>query len=247
MVQNSSNKVLSLHLENCVVNCPHNSICYHKKKHKYNNNSSILTRYDELLKIADITYEFTCKNITESSLNILREYKNYNLTTSVKNVLIEDLNKLSKTEKKRIYISVYNMKEINEFKEYNKLFLIKDFKTLLYFYTILNIESIRKIHFLIDQTFLLHNPYDIRDIIISYNKRKNKDITLDSCLTGILFNNKCPYTQENCVDITYDNSLRRCPFTQYSKHIIPKDINLNTLWEIDLPECDCAFKKLLGD
>jgi hypothetical protein len=69
---------------------------------------------------------------------------------------------------------------------------------------------------------------------------------MDSCLTGVLFDNKCSYTKENCIDITYDGTIRRCPFAKNGIKL-PKNIELDKLWELDLPECDCAFKKLFGD
>lgn len=248
MGQNYSSRILSLHLDPCVTNCSHRKICYHRNKNIIQENN-ICNKYDEFLSLGYKTYEFICGDLTKGNLYILKKYKHYHLTVSSRNVLVETLDKkLSDKQRKRINISIYNLKEAIEFKDYNKLFLIKDLRTLMFFYILGNNADIGRIHYLVEQNYILNEPNILRDIIKFFNTygKINSKATMDSCLTSILFNNKCPYTVENCIDITYDGTIRRCPFSRDGIKI-PDNIELNQLWELDLPECNCVFKKLLGD
>ena len=70
---------------------------------------------------------------------------------------------------------------------------------------------------------------------------------MDSCLTSWIINKECPYTT-NYIDISYDWTVRRCPFEKEGV-IIPKDFitNQNYIDLFNLPKSygKCSYEEKL--
>lgn len=232
--------IISLHLEQCVRQCQHRSICYHINK--YNINNKIDTnkiRLDYLNNPNNIVYESICNNITNNHIDLLKLYDNYHITTYWENAIsIMDKIEHSIDLRNKLQISISHEWQIEYLESYEKLYLIKNQQTLNKFESWINNSDFNKIHFLIDQNFLFNDESILPTIIILWEKRKNMNVSLDSCLINWIINSSCIFAK-NYIDITYDGTIRTCP---YNKNYIS---TINKLDNGTFSQCDssCYYYK----
>lgn len=240
MEQSSSSKVVSLHLQRCSGYCPNASVCYHYNKALTDKD---LRRDDDnllrvrLLEAGFKVHESICDLSTMYYTDLAKEYPNYNITISSKLLSkyrnphsYEWTRKIVDEVKEQVQISVYEMEEVLDFKEYQKLFLIKDYDTLQKAYDLMKVETGR-LHFLIDKTFLSEDTdQTTRNRIVNFIKKFQERVdplqSADTCLTSWIINGHCPYDKDY-LDITFDKTARKCPYAR--KGIKMVNIELDTI------------------
>lgn len=239
MEQNCSNKIISLHMMKCEDKCHNDSSCYHLQKNIIVNDTYNFD-IEYWLKKGYIIYNSLCKPIKENDLRLLELYKNYNITISCLDVIISEIMQF----KNQIQLSVYDSSDLTIYADFQKLFLIKDLESYaicLYIITN-NITKYGRIHFNIDQ-----NTKNIKDYIhyISkiFNFLKPSLFSLDSCFTSWVINGKCPYDDNNYIDITYDGTARKCPFNK-NGNILSNDTTLD-IFKFAASHEKCLYKELL--
>lgn len=215
MEQTCSNNILSLHLERCSSRCPNKDVCYHiKKKFSYNNiiNSYSITSYIDFIcsENKDITvYDSVC-SIDELNTKVIIEnlkiHKNYNITISCKH--LPNSTNITEDIIDQIQLSVYSLLDCIKYKNYQKLFLIKDKESYDLFLTLLDCK-IGRIHFNIDKDTITRET--LFSIIKEFTYKRTEETSLDSCLESLLVNGECPYLT-NYVDLSFDSTIRKCPF-----------------------------------
>lgn len=234
MEQNSSNRVVSLHLEKCTRPCRNEKICYHLNKKLLNYDISSITKW---LKEVAIPKGYT---IYDSICNLTRDlsdfysYDNYNITINSKHI-----NGLKYSiDKSRLQITIHNDKDIRKYINYQKLYLIHDDESLSF--------AIRKMK---DITGYLHfvfyqNYIDKEKLLLITNKftnRVDKKQSLDSCYSSWLLNGKCPY-EKDYIDISYDGSIRKCPFQKIGAY--PK--SFKNIFRVKPKQERCIYEKIFG-
>lgn len=249
-----ANKVVSLHLQSCSTECGNSSVCYFRKREKrYDINFLIKTRSSllyPLLKKGIRVHESIMYLEMDSAIFLMSLFSNYNTTLS--SSLINKTLIIPSLVKDQFQISVYTLKDIEKFRSFQKLFLMKDFQSLDLSLRILSgeINNIGKIHLLIDNCFI-----DARkSLLLIKMLEKNKDprITLDRCLSGWLVNGHCPY-KKDYIDINFDGTVRKCPYAK--KGLVPKDLKLSTIERLLIEEIDhykldpefiCPYRGIFG-
>ena len=71
----------------------------------------------------------------------------------------------------------------------------------------------------------------------------NPSITLDSCLENYVVHGKCVYN-ENYVDLNFDGTFRKCPFTKNGIEVKKTDTIQSMIKHKEKPEC--IYSKLFG-
>lgn len=203
----SPDKIISLHFQRCSGYCPNASSCYHIQKKE--SGELIETQREFKIKCLEsgaTIHESVCDYQHEHK-DLLNLYPNYNITISSDIVSLDiDLHK----HRDQLQITVYNVCNLIDFKDFQKLFLINDIPSLEKFRGWLGHSYYGKLHFLIDQ-----NRIELKDIVgitEEFNEKASEGQTLDSCLTSYLINGECPYNNNNYIDINYDLTLRKCPY-----------------------------------
>lgn len=240
----NSFKIVSIHADDCYDGCPNRSACYlQKRKHKENINphtyrmTAILSGYS--------VYEAICSLYPgDTRLDLVRRHPNYNLTISCKifdrttsNVGIE----LSFLPIKQLQISCYDYIDLVRFREYQKLFLIKDEDTFLMYKQLQKDTRIEKVHFTIDLQWLSIDK--LKEIVEVHNSSPLHGITLDSCLSNWIVNGKCMYTT-TYVDLNRDKTFRKCPFKLEGIPI--NDLTIEEMISFSEP-CTCKYQKFFNE
>jgi hypothetical protein len=169
--------------------------------------------------------------------------KNYNITLSG-NYITDDwlFNELKKV-KDQVQISIYSSPQMLRFKEWQKLFLIKDEHTYNWFKGWLG-EDTGQLHFLLDQNWLTTDT--LKEIIPLFNSKASVGQSIDSCLTSWLVNGRCPYSDGKYIDINFDGTVRTCPYAD--KGVLPKrGGSLNTLFGLKMLPRTCIYTELFGE
>lgn len=232
----SSPKVVSLHMQKCSGGCPNASVCYHKNKAeevvnelKPDNRHLLRIR---LLEEGYKIHESVCEMYNKYYLDLAKEYPNYNITISHEEIIRYSSSpgfkkKCCDEMKDQVQVSVYDLDQIEEYKDYQKLFLIKDFDTLGQAFQLMKMET-GKLHFIIDKKFLseVNARNRIRDFINNFQNRMDPLQSADTCLTGWLINGHCPH-ETDYLDITYDRTARKCPYA--SKGIVMNNLELDSI------------------
>jgi hypothetical protein len=232
MEQNSSSKVVSLHLQGCFGFCQNASVCYHKNKvidnreFKCNEGQELRIR---LLEQDYRVHESICSMDNKYHTDLAKEYPNYHITISVNEINRNNDGGYRKSFidqiKDQVQVSVYHLEEIQNYKDFQKLFLITSWETLGEAYQYMKMDTGR-LHFLIDKGFISNTVIRqrIQDFIKNFQNRKDPLQSADTCLTSWLINGHCPYDKDY-LDITYDKTARKCPYAQ-------RGISMNNL-ELD--------------
>ena len=213
MPQNCSNKVISLHFHKCREgHCPNSKVCYHINKTKLDFTKYGITGTDlvrrALLNQGYKVHESVCTTGTlEYYISLLNLYKNYNITISKKDFQTSNLEEFYN----QIQVTIYDIEDAIAFKNYQKLFLIKDDLSLDIGIALLKTLDLGRIHIIIEQSYLESNARILTYLIHANEKKFNKQASLDTCLTSWVVNGCCPYVT-NYIDITYDATVRKCPY-----------------------------------
>jgi len=242
-------KQVSVHYEKCTSPCEHADICYFlNSEHKDEQLSS--DEFEILLEKIDNkkVYYSGC-----SVINTLLEYgrfihdDEFKFLTISENVYPSLLSFAGDVIKKDVSITVYSLDKLKdeELTDYTKFFLIKDKETFdiaIEVFENLKTNEFKNIHFPIYHKWAEDNQKDLWTLIKFWNScdKVKYNISLDSCLENYLLNNKCVYA-ENYIDLRYDGTVRRCPFSNESH-----DINYNNPDEMfDIPFTpNCIWHKL---
>jgi hypothetical protein len=173
-------------------------------------------------------------------ISLLEEHSNYNITASS---LLFDSDYTKYFNRRtdlinQLQVSVYTNIDIVKFENYQKLFLIKDYNSFVLSNELMN-EMTGKLHFLIDQNLIRQSSGKqfLADIIKNFHSRKDKQQSCDTCLTSWVVNGHCPYENSNYIDITFDNTIRKCPYAK-------KGIKVNS---VDLSQIESYMKLNLWD
>lgn len=240
-------KIVSLHLQSCSGYCPNAAVCYHQCKTKITGkvqDSVELRRaaLDSGAKVHESICEISSYLQASYYIKILKKNPNYNITISADRAHYFCSNEEFVNQ---IQVSVYSLPEIKQYKDYQKLYLVKDHTTFGEFRSILfgsTAEETGRLHFLFDQEFIKHRS--IPDLVAKFQESKNKLITLDTCFSSWLINGHCPYDDNTYVDINFDATVRKCPYENNGTWF--EDIsgkNLETAFKISY-EPRCAYKKI---
>jgi hypothetical protein len=251
MEQNSSNKVVSLHMQKCEGNCPHSSCCYHLKKNinqEQENKKSNLFTCSMIVgsrKYGYTIYDSRCKPLEDHDFKLLTKNPNYNITISYNDICNEKIGTLLKY-KDQLQITVYTSEQILILHEFQKLFLVKDRGSWHHCFNIIDDKT--------DNIGRLHFPINISDkyvrlslpvLIKHFNENARPGLSLDSCLTSWIINGKCPYNNDNYVDITYDLTTRKCPFNKNGTNL--ENQKIDTLFTTAAPAEQCIYEEIFND
>lgn len=209
MAQNCSNRTISLHLHKCGENhCPNSSVCYHLNKDKYEGSLIPTDKFRRtLLDSGYKVHESICITANLYYFNILlKYYRSYNITISRDDLIFSGINQ----HLNQIQVTVYNEEQARELVRHQKLFLIKDYESLQLGIHLMR-SPVGRIHLIIEQGYLERCPEILSYLIRANESKANATASLDTCLTSWVVNGRCPY-ETNYIDITYDNTVRKCPY-----------------------------------
>lgn len=243
----SLTRVISLHLQStnkCSLSCPHKKICYHHNRECGENiGASIfplveswLNNYEVHFSLCDLTEE------VEQYINKWSSYKNFFITVSSK-MFSEKLKNLRKDV---FQISVYSLADVLKFKDYTKIFLIKDQDSLEKALDLTYLdEDIGNLHLAVDFKFAKESVIVSLLVGVIDAIEKNKNITLDSTLMNYIQHGKDAYV-DDYIDINLDGTIRRSPFIDVGvefdfKKDIKEAFNIIQDTKIEL------YAKLLGE
>jgi hypothetical protein len=248
MEQTYLNKIISLHLEKCGGNCPHTKECYHikRKENKLSYNiSNNIEIHKSIIRSGYKIHESICsKNrLTKWHIKELKKNKNYNITISANHFSLKLKNILEKN-KDQIQISVYDQYNLDVFKDWQKLFLIKNDESYNQFNEWLG-KNTGKLHFILDQNYV--NSSLIKKIILLFNNKCSKNQSMDNCLTSWLINGRCPYSNGNYIDINYDGTIRTCPYSIKGINPSKAATNLNQLFGLKMLPTRCIYMSIFGE
>jgi hypothetical protein len=233
-------KVVSLHMDPCSHDCPNASVCYHKRKEISSGNTQDVLTSDFRGAMLDLGYtihEALCSSVPIETITLLALYKNYNITLSY------ELFKYYLTKewpyKDQVQVSVYTKEQALTIPGYRKLFLIKDHESFKYAKTHLN--SIPFMHYNIDQSWITKEK--VVQLLKSFNGSTH---TFDSCMLGWIDGGQCPYSTGSYIDITFDGTIRTCPFSR--KGIPIKEVYDGTYESLfkTRSQTECAYSKIFN-
>lgn len=243
----SSDKIVSLHFQDCKKHCQNKSVCYLLKRDHNGPSLNTFTIRTAILELGYQVYESICDKLTPYHFGMLNKYKNYNITISCNNFDKELYN-----YKNQVQLSVYSEKDIKKYQGLKLLYLIFDKKTE----NILH-KNIKNVNIIIDIDYIKNNRNLLRkivscnhryysndkvEILYGYNNcynmddPKDKNISFDSCLSSWIINGKCPYKNNNYIDIGLDG-VRTCPFQKKAQKL-----DLNNLFNIENKN-NCIYNK----
>lgn len=235
MRQISSNKIVSLHMEPCKKGCPHSDICYLRKR-KLSRGFPLPTNFREAMLNQGFTiHESVCKTITDYHANLLLKFPKYNITVSYP--VWKRCNLPAKNLTNQIQVSVYNEKQALEI-EGQKLFLIKNAETLKLGIKLFSNPLVKNLHFNLDMNRSIHIQ-----LLLMQDSARN--LTLDTCLYSWIVNGECPY-RTDYIDISYDWTVRRCPFsvngTPIPKNYIGQSGDYSRLFNLKHNPDKCTYE-----
>jgi len=207
----TNSKIVSLHLDGCKGGCRNASACYFLKRSIVPDSINKTAIKRILLMNGYTIHDAVCELIDDNLILLTSEH--YNITVSNKILQKFDKKKELLAFKNQISVSIYSYKEsvCSELRDIQKMYLIKDDKTLQFFMRNVKNERINKIHFCIDQEYL-ESSGKLPEIIKTFSKKATGIKSMDTCLSSFVVNGKCPYEKNNYVDVSADLSVRRCPF-----------------------------------
>ena len=224
-------KQISVHNHKCTKPCEHANICYYiNGKHKDSKITS--DKIDEVInkisgddnKIYYSVCDFMSAYITYSDSIYPNTNRSMTISNNIYKHFISMFNPSDRKQfNKKVQLTVYTADDLGDdnLKDIQKMFLIKDQESYELAELILrNPTEYHNIHFPIYHEWAKANQ-DLVLILVGLwltNSYLNTSISLDSCLENYIVNNKCVYA-ENYIDLRYDGSVRRCPFSDESHDI----------------------------
>ena len=253
-----SKKIISVHNHKCTTGCPHKDVCYFVNGKHFDElppkNNVIEEAIDNMSEDFEVhysgcdpmpsmaTYASNCSgNEDERHMTMsVNEYKKFKADKS--NIF------KNKDFDKNVQMTVYTLKDLQkeEYKDIQKMFLIKNEETFqIACEVFMDYENFNNIHFPIEHTWAEENVSKLTTLVAEWNKIRDKEnnISLDSCLENYLLNGTCVYA-DNYIDLRYDGSVRRCPFSD-EFHKIDSE-NPDKMFEIKFTP-NCIYKKLFGN
>ncbi len=213
MEQNSTRKIVSLHMEPCSYDCPNSNVCYHRRKIISSGKTEEILPSNfrvEMLEKGYVLHESLCNEDILGPCVLLTRYPNYNLTLPYPTL---EKNPQLRTRSKQLQVSVYTKEQAMSILNYQKLFLIKDDET--YDYTIkkqLWNSPYSYMHFCVDQDWI--DKEKLQNLTYYSMLSNTIGTTIDSCATSWIINGRCPYDHGSYVDINFDGTVRSCPFNK---------------------------------
>lgn len=253
-----NNKVISVHNHACKSKCAHAKECYFVNGKHFDTNErdvfEIPRKIEEVIeKISfDKQVHYSGCDFTESfytyGTNIRgnEDYKHMTISYNHYHKMTEMLGiENKKAFDKNIQMTVYDKTKLldRSFRHIQKMFLIKDeasYKVAVDIFK--HSGAYNKIHFPIEQTWAEENTDKILILVSLWNMQENNTLSLDSCLENYVTNGTCVYANEY-IDLRYDGSVRRCPFSD-EYHKINYD-NPDAMFDIEFRP-HCIFGKMFG-
>jgi hypothetical protein len=136
---------------------------------------------------------------------------------------------------------VYTEEQALTIPGYRKLFLIKDHESFMYTQT--HLWHIPLMHYSIDQNWVTKERVAQ---LLKIKQQSKATFTLDSCLWGWIANGQCPYSTGSYIDITFDGTIRTCPFNRKGTPL--KEVYDGT-YESLFKTCSqtkCAYSKIFN-
>ena len=253
------NKIISIHNYSCKQKCEHADVCYfvngkHREIDEVENS--------QVEKIEDVVTKITGKkNIHYSGCDFLPSYLTYggnihghenerHMTFSSNHYphmkTMVGSNDELETFNNNIQLTVYTLDDLKSAKYHNiqKLFLIKDDDSYVTATKIfMDAGRYNKVHFPIYQKWAEENQQDLLVLIGLWNMCDNQSLSLDSCLENYVANGTCGYAEEY-IDLRYDGTVRRCPFSDECHDI--NTVNPDDMFNIPF-EPKCIYSKLFGN
>lgn len=237
MEQSSSSKIVSLHMESCQHECPHRYDCYHRGKVAYKGLPPSEFR-QEMLERGYVLHESICNGVTDDQWHLLHSYDNYNIT--IPYALFDGRLAQFQTQ---LQITIYTAEQARELEDYQKLFFIRTDKEWGYFlYKHLWNLPYNKMHFVVNQKWVTKEKAS--DLAWYRMISNSHGTTIDSCLYSYLINGGCPYADGNYIDITFDGTLRKCPFAKTGVGIPEGDYE--EWFKVDHKPEECRYNQLFS-
>lgn len=217
-------KIVSLHMESCSYDCPNVDVCYHRAKTSTSKTVEVLPPdfRVEMLNKGWTIHESVCSQVAAGmGWILLNKYTNYNITIPFP-LLSEGLKQFAH----QLQVTIYTVEQAREIPEIQKLYLIKNDNT--FEYALDNFGDISYIHFCINQKWITRKAIQKLMYAKMVWSRTNPGITIDSCWEGCSTNHVCSYNSGDYIDITFDGTLRTCPFNKVG---VPIDSVYNGTYE----------------
>lgn len=176
-------------------------------------------------------YESVCNGIQPQHWHLLKFYKNYNITISC-----EDYEPYLDRTKDQVQLTIYNENQAETFREYQKLFLVKNDETWKYFLKYSNMGYAQhKIHYIFEQNYMTKDKF--RRVAEQKMYANDFSVTVDSCFTSFMVNGRCPYSYGRYIDITFDGTVRSCPYALEGEHLPDGLFQMNySDWEKEMDQ-----------
>jgi hypothetical protein len=99
-----------------------------------------------------------------------------------------------------------------------RLRLIKDDETWEYFLKYSNMGYAQhKIHYIFEQNYMTKDKF--RRVAEQKMYANDFSVTVDSCFTSFMVNGRCPYSYGRYIDITFDGTVRSCPYALEGEYL----------------------------
>jgi len=238
-------KQISVHNHMCTTPCEHADICY-LVHGKHNGERISPDKIEEVIdKLSDKKVYYSGCNLTETfdtiSNNVI---DNDNRSITFSSNMLHMLTRLAEDDisdvLKSAQLTVYSLEALlrPDLFKVQKMFLIKNestFNDAMHIFKYAGLYADLNIHFPIEHKWAADNKEKLLTLIKEWNVSFDKTLSLDSCLENYILNNKCVYS-ENYIDVRFDGTVRRCPFSDES-HPINYD-NPEEMFEIPFtPKC----------
>jgi len=248
-----SKKIVSVHNHKCTSGCPHKDVCYFVNgKHFDNPDENEADKIEEVIeKISDDikVYYSGCdfmESFTTFATKVWDDDRKH--MTFSKNMLPHmktmcGPNEINKFNSK-VQLTVYTYEDLinPELKDMQKLFLIKNKDSYNIAMRIFKYDIDLNVHFPIAHNWAANNKDLLLVLINEWNNSNNPNLSLDSCLENYVSNGTCVYSEEY-IDLRYDGSVRRCPFSDECHKINYE--NPDAMFDIEFKP-NCIYGELFG-
>jgi hypothetical protein len=237
----SPKRAISLHMEACRAgHCPHASVCYHLAKNIRNSELDYLTTIDKAIETGHDVHLALCSPLTQPIEERLEHHENFSVTISCRDAYE---NKAVNRFPQQVQISVYSEENCKRWTNFQKIYLIKSLSTFNTFTSLLGKSHLGRLHFAIDQKWL--DKDILLEIIRYFEMYGNEKNSLDSCLTSYVLNGECYCHSGNYIDITYDGTVRTCPFSKDGV-ALPDNYDMNELFGLKQLPHRCKYMEIFG-
>jgi hypothetical protein len=222
-------------------------VCYHTRKDITHDYSYTPLNLSTISNSGYKVHNSVCIPLLQTEVDRLKRYKNYNITINCNTFIRNTFNRIVDDPEfyNQVQLSVINNYELFRWKEYQKLFLIKNNADVLQAKEFMRLHNIGRLHYIIEHSFL--NNVILKDLIETFTKTAGPEHSLDTCLSSFIVNGHCPY-EKDYIDITYDNTLRSCPYIAKGRYI-RQNATLDDLFDQaqqDNKQITCKYKQIFG-